>query len=184
MCAADRSDRLSAGSGAKLLIVICGGRGGRRSVALVVMVLGVLSLVACGSSASTVTATVADCTTPVPVRPQAVFAVGISWRGRVCWETAVTGPPAANLFHSSSAPLFDGGTVLLSSDGQLVAVSLRDGHHVWSSGSGGGGVDSDGVGSGDYVIDAEGGVVVAGEGGSYVGLATRNGRALWSEPEA
>jgi hypothetical protein len=147
-----------------------------------VAIVALTLVVACGPSASTGGAGVADCATSVPARTQAAFALGISWRGHVCWEVSVTGAPRADLFHSSSPPAYDSGTVLLSSNGQVVALTPLDGRRVWSTGPTDGGDDSVGADHGDYLVDAEAGVAVTGQSGSWVGAAVRDGRRLWSQP--
>jgi outer membrane protein assembly factor BamB len=150
-------------------------------------VAAAVSLAACGSvaagngSPSTVAVTVKNCGRSVPVQPLPVLAVGIDWQGNVCWETSVTGPPPSDLFHSSSSPQYDDGTAILSSDGQVIALSPVDGHRLWMWDSGAQGVNSDGYGPGGFLIDTTDGVVVATtKDQGYVGLDVKDGVQQWT----
>ena len=161
----------------------------RRSTGVAILTVGaVVGAVGCGSTSPKLASTassIPDCGASRTVDDLAVFALGVSARGRVCWQ-APLGTSAEDA-HSFSSPLLSGGAAFFASDSAVYGVDLTNGRGLWRWDSGDP-LRVGGAPGGTYTIAAADGVVVAAQGTVpaplfVVGLDQRKGARRWRSPQ-
>lgn len=163
-------------------LLACPDVGGLKSALVTTAV--VLCLVGCGPSSTgprSAEGSIPDCAVSNQIQDLPVFAIGVSARGRVCWQAQLNQPTGNHL--ALQPILVDGGQVFLNSDRQLFALSVVNGRQNWTFAKGAS--DREAVANNqvfNQAVATAGGVVVASSQHAFVGLDEHSGSVRWRHP--
>ena len=159
--------------------------GGWRVASVLALVLAAAGGGSPGKNATKPSSTgLPECRAGVALRNMPVFVIGISDRGRVCWEAPLTRPQQNS--HTSSQPLINKGMAFLDADGVVFGVNLANGYRQWRWNSGSPTVTTGSGGGNGMISVADSRVVATGQQGKsreVIGLDEGKGSVRWRFPE-